>query len=116
MKVERLTKVLQDTQPNKFEIKKLGKKLYELTLNENVAEVLVENEEGVKKTQYQCDKYIGVGEFENKNQIKGAFVRLKYSIDEEFSFVYKDVENEDYTNYRNYVIEAKAFIDEEVLE
>lgn len=111
MKVEKHLSTIHDTEPTKFKLKNLGGKLYELTLNENIQPITIENENGVE-SKFKSDLTIGIGKFENKNQIKGAFVRLKYSIDEEFAFNYKEKEDPDFIAYRNHVNEAKNFVDQ----
>ena len=95
--------------PNDLEVKHLGGNLYEITKNDNV---LTEerNFEGKIETFYNCNKTILRKTIKTRDEAIVAFVRLKYSQDDEFALTNKGIaDNPDpeYLAYREYVAWCK---------
>jgi hypothetical protein len=91
--------------PIDLEVKNLGGDLYEITKNDNVTTFEKENE-GVTETMYQCDKVILRKDIKTREQAIIAFIRLKYSQDDEFALTNKGIANNqdaEYIAYRDYV-------------
>lgn len=114
MKVLKTIGTLHDFMPNKFKVVNLGGKTFELTLNENIEEISVKDDEGNLETKYQSDEYIGISKFEDNKKLKAGLISLKYSIAEEIALKYKDEHDQEFIDYRNYVDECKAFVNENV--
>ena len=88
--------------PNDFEVKHLGGTLYELIENRNVVEVKTVEDE----TNYQSNLTIIRTNISNREEAVIAFIRLRYTQDDEFSLINKgilDNTNSRYLEYRNYV-------------
>lgn len=95
--------------PSDLEVKHLGGNLYEIVKNDNV---LTEerNFEGKIETFYKCDKVIMQKHIKTRDEAIVAFVRLKYSQDDEFALTNKGIaDNQDteYIAYREYVAWSK---------
>ncbi len=95
--------------PNDLEVKHFGGNLYEITKNDNV---LTEerNFEGKIETFYKCDKVIMQRKITSRDEAIVAFVRLKYSQDDEFALTNKGIANNqdpEYLSYREYVAWCK---------
>lgn len=91
--------------PNDLEVKHLGGNLYEIVKNDNIKTTDKEHE-GITETFYQCDKVILQKEIKTRDEAIIAFIRLKYSQDDEFALTNKGIaDNQDaeYIAYRNYV-------------
>lgn len=91
--------------PNDLEVKYLGGDLYEIIKNDNI---LTEerNFDGKVETFYKCDKVIMQRKITSRDEAIVAFIRLKYSQDDEFSLTNKGVQDNadlEYVAYREYV-------------
>jgi len=95
--------------PEDLIVNKLGGNLVEITKNDNVVPFAKEHE-GQEETFYKCDKVILRQNISNKNDAIVAFIRLKYSQDDEFSLINKGVQDStdlEYMAYREYVAWCK---------
>lgn len=104
--------------PQQFIIKQFTPTLYEITLNEDIESYDVtrfENGEEMQEVEYSYKTSIAIVGAKDKKELKGALIRLKYSIEEEFSFIYKDNLDIDFIEYRNYVESVKLFVDNWVI-
>lgn len=113
MKVEKDYNVIHDNLPEELEVKKLGRNIYELTLNENIETIEIENEDGTVEEKYTSDRANAIDKFDNLDEIKGALVQLKYSQFKENGLTNKGIvepENEEYLEYRAYVEKCKAYV------
>lgn len=87
--------------PSDLEVKNLGGNLYEIIKNDNVT--TFEKEDG---TFYNCDKTILRATIQSRDEAIVAFIRLKYSQNDEFALTNKGIaDNQDaeYVAYREYV-------------
>jgi len=95
--------------PKDLEVKHLGGSLYEISQNENVTSA-TKNIDGKIETFYTYDKTILTVRIKTRGEGVVAFIRLKYTQDEEFALVNKgisDLQNSDYLSYRSYVEKCK---------
>lgn len=69
-----------------------------------------------KEIEYVCDITSTVVKANTFNELKGHMVRLKYTIEEEFSFIYKDNSDPKFIEYRAFVEEVKSFVDGWVID
>ena len=95
--------------PNDLEVKELGGNYYEIVKNDNVI-TFEKDHEGQVETMYQCDKVILQKHIKTRDEAIVAFVRLKYSQDDEFALTNKGIaDNQDpeYLAYREYVAWCK---------
>lgn len=95
--------------PNDLEIKHLGGSLYEIIKNDNITS-FEKDHEGQVETMYQCDKVILRKVIKSREEAIIAFIRLKYSQDDEFALTNKGIaDNQDteYIAYREYVAWSK---------
>lgn len=95
--------------PNDLEVKRLGGSLYEIIRNENI---LIEerNFDGKVETFYNCNKTILQKNIKSREEAIIAFIRLKYSQDDEFALTNKgiaDSQDIEYITYREYVTWCK---------
>nr|MDA3808314.1 hypothetical protein [Thiomicrorhabdus sp.] len=102
----RLEKSLSESNviPTDLEVKNLGGGLYEIVKNDNI-DTIEREHEGVIEKMYQCDKVILQKDIKTKEQAIAAFIRLRYSQDDEFALTNKGVvdnTNVEYVAYRNY--------------
>jgi hypothetical protein len=91
--------------PSDLEVKHLGGSLYEIVKNDNVTS-FEKDHEGQVETMYQCDKVILRKNIKSRDEAIVAFVRLKYSQDDEFALTNKGIANNqdaEYLAYREYV-------------
>jgi hypothetical protein len=91
--------------PNDLEVINLGGGLYEITKNDNVNSFTRETEEG-PETLYSADMVRLTTEAKSKSDMIVAFIRLKYSQNDEFALTNKgiaDGNNAEYVAYREYV-------------
>lgn len=87
--------------PNDLEVKHLGGGLYEIVKNDNV-----ETFERDGETLYNCDKVILRASINSRDDAIVAFVRLKYTQNDEFALTNKGIANSqdaEYLAYREYV-------------
>jgi predicted transcriptional regulator with HTH domain len=111
MKVEKHYKTLSSIYPERLHVKKIGD-FYEISLHENIKEREVEIHDK-KVINYESDLTISRSKCDNYDELKGAFVKLKYNQDQEFAIVNKgivNIENEEYKEYRSFVEEIKTFV------
>jgi tRNA splicing endonuclease len=95
--------------PMDLEVKHLGGNLYEITKNENV-ETVEKSQEGITETFYNCDKTILRSRITSRDEAIVAFIRLKYSQNDEFALTNKGIANSqdtEYLVYRDYVAWCK---------
>lgn len=110
--IRELTK--SNIEPQQFVIKQFTPNLYEITLNEDIESFNIttfEMGQETERIEYVYKTSVKTIEANNRNHLKGALIRLKYSIDEEFSFIYKDNLDTKFVEYRNYVESVKTFVD-----
>ncbi len=92
--------------PEDLKVGKLGGNLYELESNVNIT--TVEKDEG---TFYLCDKTLMQVNINNKDDGIVALIRLRYTLDDEFTLINKgiaDSTNVEYQTYRSYVSTCKT--------
>lgn len=91
--------------------------MFEITLNEDISSYNIktfENGQEEQRVEHVYKTSVKVVKANHMDELKGAFIRLKYTIDEEFSFIYKDEEDPNRVAYRNYVEDVKQFVDSSV--
>ena len=111
MKVEKHYRTLSSICPERLHAKKIGD-FYEISLHENIKEKEVEIDDK-KVINYESDLIIAHAKCDNYDELKGAFVKLKYNQDQEFAIVNKgisNIENEEYSEYRLFIEEIKTFV------
>jgi oligoendopeptidase F len=87
--------------PDALVVNKLGGTKYELIKNDNIEQITVEED-----TLYQYDQVLHSVNIKTREQAIIAFIRLKYSQDDEFALTNKGIANSqdaEYIEYRNYV-------------
>jgi len=95
--------------PNDLEVKNLGGSIYYIVKNDNV-EVFEKSQDGVIETFYNCDKTILRGDMRCRAEAIVAFIRLRYSQNDEFALTNKGIANNqdiNYIAYREYVAWCK---------
>jgi hypothetical protein len=95
--------------PNDLEVIKLGGNYYEIVKNDNITAFEKEHD-GQTETMYQCDKVILQKHIKTRDEAIIAFIRLKYSQDDEFALTNKGIANNqdpEYLTYREYVTWCK---------
>ena len=98
-------KTQSSIKPNKFKITRR-----ELLLCENVEET--KNEDG--DTIFNYDMSLAKTSFQNRDELIGNLVALKYSKDDELALINKGIEdssNAEYQAYRSFVKECKTQAD-----
>jgi dihydroxyacetone kinase-like predicted kinase len=91
--------------PPDLEVKNLGGKLYEITKNDNITS-FERTHEDTTETMYKCDKTILRKKITSRNEAIVAFIRLRYTQDDEFALTNKgiqDSQDTEYVKYRQYV-------------
>jgi hypothetical protein len=89
-------------QPDALVVNALGGNKYEIIKNDNIEQIT--NEEN--DTLYQYDQVLHSVNIKTRDQAIIAFIRLKYTQDDEFTLTNKGIANNqdaEYIEYRNYV-------------
>lgn len=96
--------------PDALVVNALGGNLYEIIKNDNISQITNEENE----TLYQYEQVLHAHKITTRDQAIIAFIRLKYSQDDEFALTNKGIANsqdEEYINYRDYVAWCKEQAD-----
>lgn len=91
--------------PDDLKVKNLGGSLFEIEFNENVSSFQKESEMGFE-IFYECDKTLLRERILNRGEAIVAFIRMKYSANDELALTNKGIannQNAEYLAYRDYV-------------
>lgn len=104
MEIERMDSEM-DYVPVDLQVRKLGGVCYEILLNQNVTK-----EEANDRTIYHAKTIVQTTDVTNRSEGIVAFIRMKYSQDDEFALIncgISDPFDEKYQQYRDYVAWCK---------
>jgi hypothetical protein len=104
MEIKKMTAEM-DYVPVDFQVRNLGGSYYEMLQNQNVTK-----EEGNDRVIYRSDTVLQTVNVTTRSEGIVAFIRMKYSQDNEFALINKGIINSldiDYQNYRQYVVWCK---------
>jgi len=96
--------------PNDLAVRDLGDQVYEIVKNENIESFTRDAEDGSQEAMYRCDKTILRREIKTREDAIVAFIRLRYTINDEYALTNKGIEdsaNPEYVAYREYVAWCK---------
>jgi hypothetical protein len=91
--------------PNEVQVQKLGNTLYEIIQNRNVIK-----DETSEHIIYRAETVIQTVNITTRSEAIVAFIRMKYSQDDEFALINKGIlsnQNQEYVEYLEYVALCK---------
>lgn len=92
--------------PSDLEVKKIGATTYEILEHRNVTEVTNVDDE----VKYKSDLTILTANILTREELVVALISMRYSKDDELNLINKfflDNTNQEYLDYRNYVVSCK---------
>jgi len=92
--------------PEDFAVRYLGGELYEIVSNENVVSSNTTSVDGHEQTIYHSDMVILREKIRNRSEAIVAFIRIKYSSNDETALINRGIADKfdlEYVSYRNYV-------------
>jgi hypothetical protein len=97
--------------PDDLEIRNLGKDVYEIVKNDNITSYQ-KDFDGEMATVYEMDKVIIRAKIKTRSEAIVAFIRARYTQDDEYAVINKgiaDKQDPEYIAYRDYVSECKEY-------